>query len=416
MKRNYLFLSAFIVLFSVISCTESTEFIEEENANIENKSDFLNSPTVTKAIQLVSDFSAKNQSLTKSSTQNININKDNERIEVIDVDSTLYHFNITNKQGVLETENLKSLDNDSFTLYTVYFKQNKKKGFSIVSSDERLNQVYAYTEDGNLSDTVYNKALAGILYNIPLICQEQLIKYDETSTKQITKSTSSNFYINVGPNIITQWHQGYPFNIYTPAGNGCSHCPAGCTAIALAQAIAALNAPASRLNGRFDFEALTNASFPSADYYNMAGDLAKYIGDLVGMNYSCDGSGAWAHDICNTFDTWRISYIFRNGNIDYGELLNTTANGHYDVTAGFQKKGEKAGHTWVICGVRGYVKSEGGKYVAVDDSQMSYYCNWGWSGSSDGWYVYTNVEQPTNIDYPFIKDNEQLYIKGILGQ
>ena len=88
------------------------------------------------------------------------------------------------------------------------------------------------------------------------------------------------------------------------------------------------------------------------------------------------------------------------------------------VTTGFRKKGNKEGHTWLISGVKGifskYTKNGILLLKASDVENVYYWCNWGWSGSSDGWYRYTNVElpipSPDGDPNPFLAENRQFFI------
>lgn len=93
-------------------------------------------------------------------------------------------------------------DSASVNIYTFVFEKDGNQGFAIASGDERISRVYAYTENGQLSDTTYIIGLAYTLSRFPSLYEEELNNYYAGKNKETKAATT---YINIGPTLITQW-------------------------------------------------------------------------------------------------------------------------------------------------------------------------------------------------------------------
>lgn len=388
----------------LLGCSDNEEPISKSSASLSEECNV--------SIQLIKDFGKTHScpTLTKSTSSSDLIIKD--------VRSKVYYFevedSIVNRSPRLQRLSSNS-DSLSVTLYTVEFEKNGNSGFAIASGDERISNVYAYTENGQLSDTLYNVGLKYTLANIENVCKDELIRYYNQPKKTATATP-----LLVQPFTNLEWNQTAPYNqlakVCSSAGWAyAGRCPAGCTTIAVAQAVAWLLPP--KVTG-FYLESLRKIkSYPlgatTGDWVSNMANYIRYIGNCVNIEYSCEGSGALIKDIRDEFDTWGIHYSYaEDKNVDLDMLAYNLVKELPHITSGFTKKPRK-GHSWIWEGIDCKLTgtTDGHSRLYLDYSVTpKLYCNWGWGGSSNGWYV--SYEQPEGHDKPYLDDNCQLYITG----
>ena len=213
---------------------------------------------------------------------------------------------------------------DTVPVYYVEFRKNGTNGFSIVTTDYRFPGVFAYSENGCLADTVYNKGMALVLSQIPAYCQSIMEEHLNIVDKPQTRTAID--YIEIGdllmgkyeekrwinsekeaileiqtpqwvskiedkPDILkTKWHQEAPYNNLCPSTSCETHAYAGCVAIAIAQICAYYQQP-----NNYDWNLLTENPQIQDSETEAAQEVARLIrniGEDVDMNYQCGGSGA----------------------------------------------------------------------------------------------------------------------------
>jgi hypothetical protein len=131
-----------------------------------------------------------------------------------------------------------------------YVFNTDNSGFIIVSGEDRVPAVLAYSDKGNVDfDNIpynFESFLKGYENEINFAIKNNLAPspgVKEEWTKYLNDDRelkSSAVMAVVEPLTTTQWGYGKPFNDLCPADNKASikngrHCPAGCTAIAMAQ-------------------------------------------------------------------------------------------------------------------------------------------------------------------------------------
>jgi len=209
-------------------------------------------------------------------------------------------------------------------LFTIEFEKNGTKGYAISSGDERITNVYAYVENGSLSDTLFIIPLKAALMDIEGACKADLICYYEegknirlendvhmfSRNDKINNQGESNVntrsflivngYLNTGRIVNLNWDQTSPFNQFVPYACSGNHpaylykAPAGCVPVACSQVIAYLRPPA--ISNFYNLSALRNqASFPygNTNSHPLAYDVAvfvRYVGGMTNVSYGCDGS------------------------------------------------------------------------------------------------------------------------------
>lgn len=355
-------------------------------------------------------------------------------LNVLNVEERTYTFN-RSELGVRK-ENLSRLmalssktrfeEKVSVKVYTVSFEKDGYKGYAIMSGDDRTSKVYVYVPYGDLSDTTYIAGAKDVIENVENMCRQDLRNYftrgENEGGQTVTTMASKPTHLVVQPLTGLAWNQTYPYNKYAPyscsnidaAYNGLA--PAGCTPIAIAQVVAYLCPPA--ISSKYDLPLLRKYRFVDSyfpiDIQNKVGRFIKEgIADLVNTHYGCEGTKAKIRYIRDDFDDWGIDYDYaEDKNVDCGKVAYNLMNGYPHITCGFTKR-PRSGHTWIFEGVDCYYTGvNNGKLVIADHSRFMFYCNWGWGGTSNMWYI--RFETPNNPDGSpggtYLDDNCQLYI------
>ncbi|HCC52385.1 MAG TPA: hypothetical protein DEQ30_10290 [Porphyromonadaceae bacterium] len=427
MEKLVLGLMFFVFIFS--GCSNDSMFLESKDT-YEIKKDIEYESVVEKIIDFSKTHSDSPNITVRSSDlgDNMVILNSKKKTYSFDLDSIIQNSK-RNNEIKLRTSQLE--DESEISVYTIEFKKNGTKGFAIATSDERIKGgVYAYTPYGELSDTTYNLGLKWTLHQIERICELELIHYysndKEASTIKRAAAVSSERLL-IEPLTGLTWNQTAPYNNYVPLNcsnlywtyNGKAY--AGCTAISCAQVIAYLSPFAIR--DQYELEYIKSRryltgdpDYPSVTDANKVARFISYVGDVVGMDYKCSGSSAAIKNIIPKLQEWEIRSEHRKDeNVDLSRLAYNLSLGYPHITSGIDKS-TKSGHSWIWEGIDCYVTGLdflNGKYNIASSPSVQLYCNWGWGGSSNGWYA--NFEEPIDditgkrISW-YVDDNCQLYI------
>lgn len=305
-------------------------------------------------------------------------------------------------------------DSASINIFTFVIEKDGSEGFAIASGDERISRVYAYTENGQLSDTSYIGGLAYTLSMFPYIYEQELTEY-YTNDNITTKAASQTYLINIGPNVITKWGQKSPYNLRCPAGSTCTNTLVGCGGIAAAQALAYLN-PAKIMSG-VDYSLINSSPSPSeVNQEDMAALLCFNVAYGIGTTFGCSGSSIPNIKKTNSYlGSFNINTEYNEGNLKINNCINSIALNGITIASGVQKKGDKTGHVWLYDGVKGNFNLTGDTSRPYEKTENwpIFHCNWGWEGKSDGWYLSGYWESPSSKQYGYIANNEQIYIWGV---
>jgi len=269
------------------------------------------------------------------------------------------------------------------------FNANDGSAFVIVSGDDRAEEILAYGEG------------AIDLQNLPINMQAMLDNYKRQMEYlhahpglQVSKSMAASS-LNVAPLLPSQWSQGTPYNNLCPTSKG-KQCVTGCIATSLAQVMYYWKFPNELpdLMGYTTYsleitmpdlppvtldwdEMIDNYSGPyNPSQADAVATLMLYCGQSCYMDYTTTGSGA------NCMNQWIATQMFgynpassvMNRNEysaeDWHALMQEDLAGNYPILyAGFTQSG--SGHSFVIDGFDG----------------SRYHINWGWGGSSDGYFA-----------------------------
>ncbi|MCK9218716.1 MAG: C10 family peptidase [Bacteroidales bacterium] len=300
---------------------------------------------------------------------------------------------------------------ESYQGTPVYYVFNlKNEGFVIVSADNSVTPVLGYSFTG-----VYSHE------NQP----QQFIAWMEGYAKQISWS-NRNHYIagteigdlwkrltsegprdysplfpntDVAPLLISTWDQGFPYNMLCPldAGGSGGRVWAGCVATAMSQIMYYYRWPQTGVGQHCyvpsgysqqcaDFAATTykwnemmNAL--STAWNDTAGaTLLWHAGISVNMMYGPGGSGAYSQDartaLVNTFKYTPNSILIEKSNYSEAQWSQKLRDNLDQKRPMYYDGYGTGGHAFNVDG-----------YQGTD----YFHFNWGWSGSSNGYYYLNNL-------------------------
>ena len=340
-------------------------------------------------------------------------------------------------------------ENNSDPYYYVYNVQGNN-GFIIVSADDNITPVLAYTFFGKYDVNAslppafidwmdnYKKQIKQIkqdktlkLNNIKAVWEMNLVKRSENINGKIN---------NINPLLDKEsiaWDQLCNYNTYCPYDNRsaeyCNHTPVGCVAVAMGQIMRFWKYPnisnsipsySDEDNKDEGGNIITNSNYGSINgvgstTYNWTDILNKItiestnlqknaVSQLlyncalsVKMNFGPTGSGANDIEAFNSFKNYfnypsSIQYIKKNdySNIDeWINALKTELNSNRPVYYRADDTSGKSGHAFVCDGY---------------DSNNMFHFNWGWGGSANQTYCYIYSLIPDGSSYNFSNNQEAI--------
>jgi hypothetical protein len=287
--------------------------------------------------------------------------------------------------------------------YYYVFDRGGSRGFVIVASDDRAKEVLGYAEGGSFNAgelpanfkywlSMYEKELE-LLARTP----ESDLKITPPQSPPVTRTPA--FEVSVAPLVKSKWDQGNPYNLLTPTYQG-EQLVTGCVATAMAQIMNYHEWPLTGVGSHsytstpLNFNLSANFGATTYDWANMpdvytssATDAQKnavatlmfHCGVSVEMMYNraaAGGSGAYSTDVPYALKTYfnydrGAEYLYR----DYTPHSEWVTSLKTEISAGrpvyYSGSGAGGGHAFVCDGY---------------DASDKFHFNWGWSGSSDGYF------------------------------
>ncbi|MBR3445471.1 MAG: C10 family peptidase [Prevotella sp.] len=296
----------------------------------------------------------------------------------------------------------KGAQNDNAYYYV--FNADNNLGFVIVSGDDRTEPILGYSDTGSFD-----------LDNLPENAQSFLAEITEQMEYMEAKGLSSQRRAPetakraIAPLLTTTWGQGNPYNINCPTDPRTGTVSyAGCVATAMAQvlyhhrakAVTSTQAQIPSYSYSFSYNGTTYsktvpavASGAPIDWANMVdaysrtttttaqktavANLMAYCGKSVSMNYKSTSSGANSYNVAyalRTYFGFDANTVYkRRGGYSVAEWDNMLYN---ELKAGrpiyYSGSSQGGGHAFVVDGV---------------DDEGLYHVNWGWNGSSNGYFL-----------------------------
>ncbi len=297
------------------------------------------------------------------------------------------------------------------------FNRGEGEGFIIVGADSEVPEVLGYCDTGS-----FDFAQLPVNMQSWLNSYEQQINDIQAGKAQRAPVTAAT-HDAVKQLMTCTWNQGYPYNQKCPGGS-----VTGCVATAMAQLLY-YQREKSVTETQADIPGYTTytdkrkvpgiAEGAPIDWHNMkdrysgnetstqrnaVANLMLYCGTSVEMDYTTSASGAQSYRVADAMKAYfgygaSVQYVQQSNytNTQWDNLLyNELANDRPFYISGANSE---AGHAFVCDGY---------------DGKGYYHINWGWGGSSDGYYLLTNLT-PGSQGIGGSSDGYNSYVDAIIG-
>lgn len=278
-------------------------------------------------------------------------------------------------------------------------------GFVIIAGDDHYRPVIGYSEEGIFDPDDMAPALVdylegvrqGVMEAVTAPAAQSAVAADWAMLEKTGRMVSRHGGREDEYLVETKWNQNYPYNYFCPEGAGGpgGHCYAGCVATAAAQLMRYWSHPIQGQGSHTyypedhpEYGPLTaNFGETTYDWANMPNSISSsspieqieavalliyHAGVSVDMNYRPSSSGAVTGLLCQTmpayfFYTDQMANLYREEytHEEYMQLIIKAIDMNWPMVH------RGGGHAYVLDG--------------YNDNDMVHF-NWGWSGSSDGWF------------------------------
>lgn len=274
------------------------------------------------------------------------------------------------------------------------FNDAQGRGFVIVSADDAMGQVLAYSHEAPLDTLTANPC-------IKLLLDSYRQTYEALQEGRANVSVlphAAQYTQTVQPLLKSKWGQGHPFNAKT------GYPYSGCVATAVAQLMYYYRWPAQG-EGKNEYKVTYYDEMKSADFsqsnYDWANMLPSYlypvqatsaqedavallmndVGVASFMQYTPAASGTqglFAYQALQKHFSYTAAYITRatEGPTRFAEILRTELLNGCPVYLEGRPSGSASGHAWVADGF---------------DANGLFHMNFGWEGQGDAYYSLTHL-------------------------
>lgn len=307
----------------------------------------------------------------------------------------------------LSSVNIQSVVAAGKTGKAFYIINLAPKGWVIISADDVVTPVLAYSKSGSLDYNLLPENMNYLLYEY----EQQILKIAKFVTsphrgwKNIAGISTRASGQEIAPLIKVNWNQSAPFNAYCPQKKAL----VGCVAVAMSQAMSVQHWPArpkgnisytspnyGGLSINFDSELAYNWEriIGGNDNYDEVARLLYHAGMSVRMDYGEDGSGIPSSEVYRISDALKdnfsypesVKYYWRDEyDGDWEQLLLNELNAGRAIVYNAVDTKHSAGHSFNIDGY---------------DGNGHFHINWGWSGYGNGEFSIDNLRDATmEMDY-----------------
>ena len=363
-----------------------------------------------------------------------------KKLELVHQGSSLRKF--AKRSKTQARAKLLTLQKDEDPCFYVFNSSGKE--FVIVAADESMEPIIGYSDESNFDETNMPPAMVDYLEDMRLKIL-QIRKNKAGASKKVTSrwgefkkgnknkneetkdsdgspggGSGSGASSSVKPLVKTKWHQWPLYNNLCPAG-----CPTGCVATAMAQVMNYNGFPNTGTGSHTSSEA-ENGVRPTANFgettyrwdlmpqrltsdstteeIDAVATLMRHCGISVNMNYAPGGSGAATADVKDAlkdhfkYDSNIKIYDNTPNSSNWTNLLKTEISNKMPVV--YRGGSPNGGHAFVCDGY---------------DNNGLFHFNWGWNGSSDGYFLLTDLLGFTQGNFFIynIKPNETRYFMNV---
>lgn len=293
----------------------------------------------------------------------------------------------------------RSIDNQP----AVYvYSLNDDNGYIVLSADDEAVPMLGYSDSGEFDAASINPTMQWWLDEYA--AQIKWLRDNPNTDRYLTTTATTTAKQNIEPMVKTKWNQGAPFNNMCPVDDG-NHCVTGCVATAMAQIVNYHKLPADNGIGSASLD--YNGTTYSFDFANESFDwdnmLDSYKGSYTDVQadavaklmYACGISAQISYGVSASYgsDENVATALINNFGFDKGirmyfrefytlsewnDLVYNQLKDYGPVQYGGANS--NAGHAFVCDGYN------------VGDF---FHINWGWGGSSDGYFKLTALDPDT---------------------
>ena len=282
-------------------------------------------------------------------------------------------------------------------------------GFVIVSADDRFRPIVGYSDEGTFDTENMSPELAFYLDKIiEARTSRNAVRFDNTEQEWQSVATTGKLISRNGGRGVdyictTKWNQDSPYNLYAPeasSGPG-GRCYAGCVATAMSQVMKRWNHPTQGSGNHYYYcygygSQSANFGATTYDWEHMPDRLGGasqeeieavallmyHCGVSVDMQFSPSGSGANSWDVPDAIQRY----------FSYSNHATLKSRDQYSLMNWQNMLKESHDMGWPVY-YSGFSDSGGHAFVCdgYDDDDLFHF-NWGWGGSSDGWFVIDEID------------------------
>lgn len=423
MKKQALF-AAVLILIGAATFTACNDELINQNSDFVEFNEFdTTSNFATEPLREISIDEARENLENILSELDFSISKSG-KIRKIASELTL-----TSKSNSLKKSS--SNDEDSLETKLYVFNFENEEGFALMSATTATPSLLALTKNGTIDTTqeIDDSGLILFLEHLENYLAEKndtvfnyYEDYKETLSKKYHKTTEYNFYSPQGGYCSVKWGQGYPYNKYCKyKKEGDTY--TGCVATALAQLLSTYKFPETYNGYIFDWNNMI-----AGKNDDKVARLMQQLGlsQNLAMKYGEESSGSSIEKIPRTLKNLGFSNSGDVVGYDFDKVISELKKGNSVVAAGFahiKNKGKKilgirvsnttyaSGHDWLIHGaftLTTKIHSTHSKPHNTTTIDNYVLCNWGWDGSSDGYYLSGVFDTNKSVAY-----DENFYPKSL---
>lgn len=294
------------------------------------------------------------------------------------------------------------------TTETYYVYNFGNAGFVIVSADDRFRPIVGYSNEGPFEvDNPSPEAMYYLGQIAEARANANAVLFDNTADEWRSVLTSGKLISrNRGRGVdilcATRWNQNSPYNLYSPEASGGpgGRCYAGCVATAMSQVMKYWDYPlhgtgshsyycygygmqtANYGNTTYDWDHMPNRLSSSQTEIEAVALLMYHCAVAVEMMFSPTGSGAYSWDVPDAIKQY----------FSYSDNATILGRDDYSLVSWQNMLKAQFDLGWPVY-YSGYSNSGGHAFVCdgYDDDDLFHF-NWGWGGSSDGWFVIDEID------------------------